>query len=66
MPREDVVVETASGQDGFGSAVHQITITDRKAQRAWSGSGKTVGEAATEATKKFLGDRRAREYVGES
>lgn len=38
-------------------------VTDRGAGRAWSGEGSTESEAATEATRKFLGDRRSSEYV---
>lgn len=66
MPRDDVEVVTASGKDAFGADVQQATIVDRKANRCWSGSGKTVDAAHTEALKGFLGDRRAREYVGEN
>jgi len=40
-----------------------VAVTDRASGRAWTGSGATTGEAATEATRKFLGDRRAAEYL---
>ena len=40
------------------------SINDRVAGRAWSGEGKDVGEAATEAVRKALGDRRIGEYTG--
>lgn len=40
------------------------TINDRGASRSWSGEGSTHAEAATEATRKFLKDRRSGEYIG--
>lgn len=42
----------------------QAILKDTEAKRAWSGEGDTMSEAATAATRKFLGDRRSREYVG--
>lgn len=41
---------------------HQAVIKDQAAGRAWSGEGDTAGKAATEATRKFINDRRVREY----
>ena len=64
MKSEEISVETGTRTAEDGSGVqHQVTITDHKASRAWSGTGQSVAEAATHATRKFLGDRRAREYV---
>lgn len=59
-------VEVEIGDSTSGNGAKTAVITDKAANRAWSGEGKTAGEAATEATRKFLGDRRAREYVGGS
>lgn len=55
----DVVISPAS--DGSGGA--DAVIKDDKAARAWSGRGKTASEAATQAVRKLLGDRRIREYM---
>ena len=55
----DVRVVTGTTPDGKKTA----TIEDGASRRAWSGEGATVDEAATEATRKFIGDRRAREYT---
>lgn len=65
--RDDIEVETgykAAEVGGMGG--YTATIIDRKAGRAWSGDGPTVGQAASGAMKKFLGDRRAKEYVGDT
>ena len=59
---DDIEVELTSSSDGV-STKHQAIITDKAAQRAWSGEGDTAGKAATEATRKFIGDRRVREYT---
>lgn len=63
--RDDIEIETVYGQTIAGTGGYSATINDRKAGRAWSGEGVTAGAAATEAVKKFLGDRRAKEYVGD-
>lgn len=44
---------------------HTTVVQDRPAGRAWTGIGKTSNEASTEAMKKFLGDRRTKEYWGD-
>jgi hypothetical protein len=62
--RENIEVETASVTTD-NKTTHSAAIVDRKANRAWAGTGDSAGKAMTEATRKFLGDRRAREYVGE-
>jgi len=59
--KEDIEVTIVP--PGADSAKHQAVITDRAAKRAWSGEGDSSNEAATEATRKFLGDRRTREYM---
>lgn len=61
MNRENVEVVVGDNEAGGKSA----TITDRKAGRAWSGEGDTESKATTEAMRKFLGDRRVREYTHE-
>lgn len=61
MSKENVEVTIADHPDGNGDKT--AVITDKVANRAWSGEGKTESEAATAATRKFLGDRRTREYV---
>lgn len=45
------------------SAKHQTVIKDTIENRAWSGEGTTQSQASTEATRKFLSDRRVREYM---
>lgn len=64
MPQNanDISVELGTNAEGKSTAV----VTDRNANRAWSGEGATHSEAATDATRKFIGDRRSREYVGNS
>jgi hypothetical protein len=64
MSRDDIEVETGTAADG-ATTVYTHTIIDRKAGRAWSGTGATANAAGTESIKKFVGDRRVREYVGE-
>lgn len=58
-PRDHVEVELGESGDR-----KTAVLTDKPSGRAWSGEGDTHAEAATAATRKFLGDRRAREYVG--
>lgn len=60
MSQGAIEVEVFPPQDG-GKA--QAILKDTGAKRAWSGEGETMSEAATEATRKFLGDPRSREYV---
>lgn len=62
MPDNDLDMTVAPHPTESGR--HQATIQDHKAQRAWSGEGGSPNEACTEAVKKFVGDRRAREYTG--
>lgn len=57
--RDNIEVEVSDREDGSKAVV----ITDQKARRAWSGEGADTGKAATEAVRRLLGDRRAREYV---
>lgn len=57
--KDDIAVEHGKTDHGEFTT----SINDRKANRAWSGVGKTQDEASTEATRRMLGDRRAREYV---
>lgn len=61
--RENIEVIHSHDSTDPASPHHSVVITDQKAQRAWSGTGRNVAEAATEATRKMLGDRRVREYV---
>lgn len=67
--RDNIEVEVVSRPDTAteaGFTEHggtDVVITDRRAGRAWSGEGKTASEAATQAVRRLLGDRRAREYV---
>lgn len=57
----DVSVELGTSPDGTKTAV----VKDPASNRAWSGEGATPHDAAaTNATRKFLSDRRAKEYVG--
>ena len=65
--RENIDVEIADRVDpGDGVTVtgKTATVLDRKAGRAWTGEGNDANAASTEAVRKFLGDRRTREYVG--
>lgn len=57
---EDLQVNVGQSVDG---GLHHATIVDVPGGRAWSGEGSTSGEAATEAVRKFVSDRRAREYL---
>lgn len=61
--RENINVEIADRIVGETVSGKTATVTDRKSGRAWSGEGADSGAATTEAVRKFLGDRRAREYV---
>lgn len=59
--RENIEVEVRPHpEDG---SKHQAVVRDQVAKRAWSGEGTTPSEATTEAVRKFIGDRNAREYV---
>jgi hypothetical protein len=61
MNANDISVELGTNvETGKSTAI----VTDRNANRAWSGEGATHSEAATDATRKFIGDRRSREYLG--
>lgn len=62
MPDKDAI-EVEIVPPATDGANHQAIIKDKTANRAWSGEGKTGSEAATEATRKFIGDRRVREYM---
>lgn len=61
---EDIEVEInlpySAGNPG---SKHQAVIKDNAANRAWSGEGDNSNEATTEATRKFISDRRVREYM---
>lgn len=57
-------IEVSVGEHPDGSGNRAAVVKDQRSQRAWSGEGKTDSEATTEAVRKFLGDRRSREYVG--
>lgn len=62
MPDKDAIdVQIIPPAEDGGK--HQAIISDKLAKRAWSGEGNTGSEAATEATRKFIGDRRVREYM---
>lgn len=56
---DNVDVVLGTNPDGSKTAV----IQDVKGQRAWSGEGKTHDEAATQATRRFIDDRRVKEYL---
>lgn len=59
--RDNIGVEILP--DAGDGSPRQVVINDHRAGRAWSGEGKTTSEAATEAVRRLLGDRRAREYM---
>lgn len=61
MNSENIDVEISDRADGMPGK--QAVVIDRKGGRAWTGEGATDSAAATEATRKFIGDRRAREYL---
>lgn len=64
MPNKDAIDVTITPPDPeAGRDKYQAEIKDAAAKRAWSGEGATGSEAATEATRKFIGDRRVREYM---
>lgn len=56
---QNVDVVLGTNPDGVKTAV----IQDQAARRSWSGEGATHDEAATQATRKFMCDRRVREYL---
>jgi hypothetical protein len=55
----DVVTNPHPSQSGR----YQGTVRDVARQRAWSGEGNTSDEAATEALRGFLADRRSPDYL---
>ncbi len=63
---EDIQVTTGTVPADAETGVQnqQVVIQDSSARRAWTGEGATVGEAATQAVRRLLGDRRVREYTG--
>lgn len=56
-------IEVSVGEHPEGNGKRAAVVTDRNANRAWSGEGATDSEATTEAVRKFIGDRRVREYM---
>lgn len=56
-------IEVTVGEHPEGNGKRSAVVQDRTAGRAWSGEGATDSQATTEAVRKFLGDRRTREYV---
>lgn len=64
--RDDIEVSTGDvcGDAGMPTGRKQAVIVDRPAGRAWSHEADTTNDAVTGAMRKFLGDRRSREYVG--
>jgi hypothetical protein len=65
MTAKNLSVAHAAGKDAEGKPVYQTSINDHVGGRSWSGeSSVSQDQASTEATRKFIGDRRAREYVG--
>lgn len=67
--RENIDVVISDTQSSDGSAIpaersKTAAVLDRKGGRAWTAEGPTENVATTEAVRKFLGDRRTKEYVG--
>ncbi len=62
-PSVNVEIVPQRTDEGIETGKQQAVVTDRSSGRAWSGEGDTTSEAATEAVRKFIGDRRAREYM---
>jgi hypothetical protein len=62
MPDKDAI-EVEIIPPATDGAKHQAVVRDRGRNRAWSGEGDTSSEAATEATRNFIVDRRAPEYM---
>lgn len=62
---EDIEVNISDAPTGAdGMTGKTAVVIDRKANRAWSGGGKTESEAATKAIRNFIGGRHIREYIG--
>ena len=61
--KDNIKVEIADRMVGDTVSGKTAIVVDLKGNRCWTGEGATDSEAATEATRKFLGDRRAREYT---
>lgn len=57
-------VDIVVGKNPADPNKSQAVVQDRARSRAWTGEGASESEAATEAFRKFLGDRRSTEYVG--
>lgn len=61
MRSEDLEVVVSDSPSGNGDKA--AVITDRAAGRAWSGEGGSADAATTEAVRRFVDDRRSREYL---
>lgn len=61
MIKDNLEVEV--GPHPEDSSKRAAVVKDVKANRAWSGEGATDSEATTEAVRKFVGDRRTKEYL---
>lgn len=61
---DEIEVTVGSNPDAPPERAKSAVVMDRKGGRAWSAEAPTESEAATKALRGFLGDRRAREYVG--
>lgn len=60
---KNIEIEIADRQVGDTISGKTAVVIDRKGGRAWSGEGPTESEAATDAVRNFVGDRRTREYL---
>lgn len=66
-PRIDIEIKATESPEGTVVANERsrtAVVIDRKSNRAWTAEGETDNSATTEAVRRFLDDRRSKEYVG--
>ena len=63
MKSDDIEIEITDRVIGETVSGKTAIVIDRKGNRAWSGEGGDANAAATDAVRKFVSDRRAREYT---
>lgn len=62
----EIVIQDFREPDGKKNGRKAAAVVDRGRKLIWTANGSTESVAATEAVRRFLADRRAREYAGGS